>query len=67
MKSLLAEIEDWDGVFLKEPHQVEPQLAIEYLRRQIAAQSEMAILLVKACGLELPHAHRSMRRTTQGG
>jgi hypothetical protein len=54
MKSLLAEIEDWDSVFLSEPSQPEPQLALDHLKRQIAAQSEIALLLVKACGLEVP-------------
>ncbi len=56
MKSLLAEIQDWDSLFLKEPARLEPWQSIEHLKRQIAAQSEMALLLVKDCGLEVPHA-----------
>jgi hypothetical protein len=60
MKSLLAEVQDWDEVFLSETRLATPQLPIEHLKRQIAAQSEMALLLVAACGLEVPDAHRPM-------
>lgn len=61
MKSLLAEIQDWDSLFIKEPQPGETQhLPIEHIRRQIAAQSDLALLLVKAVGLEVPNAYRSL-------
>lgn len=61
MKSLLAEIQDWDSLFIKEPQPGETKhLPMEHIRRQIAAQSDLALLLVKAVGLEVPNAYRSL-------
>lgn len=66
MKSLLAEIQDWDAAFIQEPRPAETNhLPIEHLKRQIAAQSDLALLLLQACGLEMPNGH--VVRTSSAG
>lgn len=58
MKSLLAEV-SLDEAFLSLPLSPPrtPEYEIVHLRRQIEAQSEVALLLVKSLGLEVPYGH----------